>query len=39
MAVRLWLGGVLVALGGVWLLDALEVLDAAAVVDRWWRWR
>ena len=36
MAVRLWLGGVLVAVGGLWLLDAADVLDASAVVDGWW---
>jgi hypothetical protein len=36
MAVRLWLGSVLVALGGLWLLDALEVLDAGEVLGTWW---
>jgi hypothetical protein len=36
MAVRMWLGGLLVVFGGLWLLDALEVLDAGAVIDRWW---
>ncbi|MGJ7450411.1 LiaF transmembrane domain-containing protein [Aquipuribacter sp. MA13-6] len=36
MAVRMWLGGLLVALGGLWLLDATEVLDAGPVLERWW---
>lgn len=33
---RVWLAGVLIALGGLWLLDAAAVLDAGAVIDRWW---
>lgn len=33
---RLWIGCVLVALGGLWLLDALGVLHAADVINRWW---
>ena len=36
MAVRLWLGGVLVVVGGVWLLDALGVLEAGALLGTWW---
>jgi hypothetical protein len=33
---RTWLAVVLIALGGVWLLDAADVLSADAVVGRWW---
>jgi predicted membrane protein len=33
---RLWIAGVLIALGGVWLLDAAGVLTANSVLDRWW---
>jgi hypothetical protein len=34
--VRAWIGLVLVAFGVLGLLDAAEVLDAGAVIGRWW---
>ena len=33
---RAWFAAVLIAVGGLWLLDAANVLDAAAVIDQWW---
>ena len=36
MLMRVWLGGLLVVLGGLWLLDAADVLSADEVVDEWW---
>jgi predicted membrane protein len=34
--IRAWFAIVLIAVGGLWLLDAAGVLDAAAVIDQWW---
>lgn len=36
MVMRVWIAGLLIALGGLWLLDSLEVLDAGPVLARWW---
>jgi hypothetical protein len=33
---RIWLAALLIAVGGVWLLDAADVLSAPDVIDRWW---
>lgn len=33
---RIWIAGVLIALGALWLLDAADVLSAPSVLDRWW---
>lgn len=33
---RIWVAGVLIALGAVWLLDAADVLSAPSVLDQWW---
>lgn len=33
---RLWLGSLFIALGVVWLLDAVGVLSADTVIARWW---
>jgi branched-subunit amino acid ABC-type transport system permease component len=33
---RIWLAGLLIALGLVWLLDAADALSAPEVLDRWW---
>jgi hypothetical protein len=34
--VRIWLAGLLIALGALWLLDAAHVLDAASLIAHWW---
>ncbi|MFC5381409.1 LiaF transmembrane domain-containing protein [Aquipuribacter nitratireducens] len=36
MVVRVWVAGLLITVGAVWLLDAVEVLDAGAVLSQWW---
>ena len=33
---RMWVAGVLIALGVLWLLDAADVVSADTVLDRWW---
>ncbi|MGZ4508050.1 MAG: LiaF transmembrane domain-containing protein [Blastococcus sp.] len=33
---RVWLAGVLITLGVLWLLDAANVLDAGSTIDHWW---
>ena len=33
---RIWVAGVLIALGALWLLDAVDVLSAPTVLDHWW---
>jgi predicted membrane protein len=33
---RMWLAGLLIAVGGLWLLDAAHVLSASAVIGSWW---
>lgn len=33
---RIWIAGVLIALGAVWLLDAANVLSAPDVIGQWW---
>lgn len=33
---RVWIGGTLVALGVLWLLDAADVLAAGSLIERWW---
>ena len=33
---RVWLAGVLITLGALWLLDAANVLDAGSTIDHWW---
>jgi hypothetical protein len=33
---RIWLAGLLITLGGLWLLDAVGAIDAAATIDQWW---
>jgi predicted membrane protein len=35
-ALRWWLGGVLVALGVIWLLDVVGLLNAGLLIGRWW---
>ena len=32
----MWFAAVLIAAGGLWLLDAADVLDAGATIDHWW---
>jgi hypothetical protein len=32
----MWFAGVLIAVGAVWLLDAMNVLDAGVTIDHWW---
>ena len=34
--IRAWFAAVLIAVGGLWLLDAAGVLDAGAIIDHWW---
>jgi len=34
--IRAWFAAVLIAVGGLWLLDAANVLDAGATIDHWW---
>jgi hypothetical protein len=33
---RIWIAGLLIALGGLWLLDAANVLAADELIDQWW---
>jgi hypothetical protein len=33
---RVWLGGVLVAVGILWLFDAAGAVDASAIISHWW---
>ena len=33
---RIWIAGVLISLGALWLLDAAGVLSAPSVLDQWW---
>jgi hypothetical protein len=34
--IRAWFAAVLIAVGGLWLLDAAGALDAGATIDHWW---
>lgn len=34
--IRAWFAAVLITAGGLWLLDAANVLDAGATIDHWW---
>lgn len=34
--VRIWFAAVLIAVGGLWLLDAANVLSAGPTIDHWW---
>lgn len=34
--IRTWFAAVLITVGGLWLLDAADVLDAGATIDHWW---
>ena len=34
--IRIWFASVLIAVGGLWLLDAANVLAAGSTIDHWW---
>ena len=34
--IRAWFAAVLIVVGGLWLLDAANVLDAGVTIDHWW---
>lgn len=34
--IRAWFAAVLIAVGGLWLLDAANVLSAGPTIDHWW---
>lgn len=34
--IRIWLAVVLIAVGGLWLLDAAGAVDAGAIIGDWW---
>lgn len=35
-AIRTWFAAVLIAVGGLWLLDTANVLSAGPTIDHWW---
>lgn len=34
--IRIWLAGVLITVGALWLLDAAGTLDAGSIISHWW---